>query len=151
MKKLLVIMGIICSPILYAQQVKQAQVPKAVKEAFDKHYPGTKARWEKEKENYEAGFKFSGKSMSVVINKSGTIVETETDIAITALPVAAVTYIRQNYKVQKIKEAASIVDANGVITYEAEIKNMDLIFDAAGRFLRAKNHNKEDKEDSDRK
>ena len=40
----------------YAQKVKAAEVPAAVKDAFAKKYPGAKAEWEKEDGNYEAEF-----------------------------------------------------------------------------------------------
>ncbi len=35
-----------------------------------------------------------------------------------------------------MKEAAKITDAHGVVTYEAEVKGMDLLFDSAGKFLK---------------
>jgi ABC-type glycerol-3-phosphate transport system substrate-binding protein len=34
----------------------QVKIPDAVKNAFQKEYPGTKVKWEKEGGNYEAGF-----------------------------------------------------------------------------------------------
>src|SRR5689334_10014438 len=80
MKKIVLLSATFLSGlIVYAQKVKEAQVPAAVKSAFQKQYPNTKATWEKEKSNYEVTFKRSGADMSVVINNTGTIVETETD------------------------------------------------------------------------
>ena len=48
----------------------------------------------------------------------------------------AADYIGKNYAGQKIKEAAKIVDSKKVTTYEAEVKEGDLIFDANGKFLK---------------
>src|SRR5689334_19996007 len=80
-----VVLGVIA---LYAcgQKLNESQVPAAVKAAFQKQYPSAKASWDKEDANYEANFKKDGKAMSAVIDKNGTIVETETDIPVTGLP-----------------------------------------------------------------
>jgi len=42
----------------------------------------------------------------------------------------------KNIRAKKIKEAAKITDAKGVVTYEAEVTGKDLIFDASGKFLK---------------
>jgi uncharacterized lipoprotein NlpE involved in copper resistance len=119
-----------------AQKLKESQVPSATRSAFQKQYPGTAAKWEKEAGNYEVNFKHGGKTMSAVIDKNGTIVETETDIAVTELPQSAREYVRQHYKGSTIKEAAQIVKQNGEVNYEAEVKGKDVIFDANGKFLK---------------
>lgn len=127
-----------------AQKIKETTVPPAVRNAFEKKYPATKAKWEKEKEGFEASFKQGEKDMSVIINKNGTIIETETGIAVSALPAAVTDYVKQHYKGTKINEAAVITDAKGVVTYEAEIKGKDLLFDSNGKFIKAVVHGKED-------
>jgi hypothetical protein len=66
--------------------------------------------------------------MSAVIDKNGTIVETETDIPVTDLPKSAQDYMKKNYPATKIEEAAKIVKANGDINYEAEVHHKDVIF-----------------------
>jgi hypothetical protein len=56
------------------------------------------------------------------------------------MPAKALSYIAANYPKTKIKEAAKITDNKNVVTYEAEVKidgkNMDMIFDVAGKFLK---------------
>jgi hypothetical protein len=47
-------------------------------------------------------------------------------------------YIKQNFPNEKIKEIAKITNANGMITYEAEIKGTDYIFDAQGNLISKK-------------
>jgi biopolymer transport protein ExbD len=119
-----------------AQQIKDTQVPAAVKASFTKTYPATKAGWEIEGGVYEASFKKDGKSMSVMIDKGGNITETETDIPVSQLPKAVTAYLQQHYKGAKIKEAARIVKADGQINYEGEVNNKDVVFDSNGNFIR---------------
>jgi len=118
------------------QKIKESEVPAAVKSAFEKQYPGIKSNWEKEGKNYEVNFKQENKSMSAVIDKNGTILETETDIAITDLPQGARDYVKDHYKGAKIKEASKIVKSTGELSYEALVNGTDVIFDATGKFMR---------------
>ncbi len=119
-----------------AQKLDVAKVPSAVKTSFEKKYPGVAAKWEKENGNYEVNFKQEGTTMSVLIDPKGTIVETETDIKITELPVAVLSYIKEHYKGKTIKEGAKITKADGTVNYEAEVAGTDVIFDANGKFIR---------------
>jgi len=138
MKKLFIIVFVTGAIALSAsgQKLKESQVPAEVKAAFQKQYPSATASWDKEDANYEANFKQSGKAMSALIDKNGTIVETETDIPVTDLPKAAQDYMKKNYPGTKIEEAAKIVKANGDINYEAEVHHKDVIFDANGKFIK---------------
>jgi hypothetical protein len=119
-----------------SQKLNESQVPLAAKKAFDKNYPLAKASWGREGMNYEANFKQDGKTMSVVIDRSGTIVETETSISVTDLPKAVQDYMKKNYPGVKIEEAARIVKANGDINYEAEVHHKDIVFDVTGKFIK---------------
>ena len=118
------------------QKLNESQVPTAVKASFQKQYPNVKAGWEKEGKNYEVNFKQDGKTMSSVIDKTGTILETETDIAIGDLPASAQAYVKSHYSGAKIKEASKIVKANGEINYEALVNGKDVMFDTNGKFIK---------------
>lgn len=131
-----------------SQELNADKVPSSVKTSFAKAHPNVKGKWEKEKENYEVTFKEKGKEMSCVINASGAITETETEISSKELPQPAKDYISKNYPGKKIKEAAKIVNANGTVEYEAEVADYDLIFDTKGAFVRADKKSEED-EDKD--
>lgn len=120
-----------------AQKLNAGKVPAAVKASFKKDFPGISTNWEKEKANYEANFKQNGNTMSALYDANGNKTETEMDIKVAALPVAVTAYIAQNYKGEKIKEAAIITKANGEVNYEAEVKGMDLIFTKEGKFIKA--------------
>jgi hypothetical protein len=46
------------------------------------------------------------------------------------------SYIKTNYKDKKIRESAKITNSTGVVTYEAEVDDKDVIFDSNGKFLK---------------
>lgn len=120
-----------------AQKISKKEVPPVLKSALQKHYPDAKQlKWEKENANYEAEFEIEKSAYSVLMDASGNILETEIEININALPVNVKDYISKTYPRKKITEVAKITDSNGVITYEAEVNRMDLIFDNSGKFLK---------------
>ena len=137
MKKTIVIGFMLVSIAAQAQKINASKVPASVRETFIKNFPGIKeVRWEKEKGNFEANFKENGGKMSALFDEKGNWLETETAIETSALPAGAQEYIAQNYKGVKVKEAAKLKMANGDNDFEAEVKGMDLIFDANGKFLK---------------
>jgi hypothetical protein len=120
-----------------AQKLKEAAVPEPVKATFAKHYAAVKnAKWEKENGNYEAEFENNKVTTSVVIDKTGALLETETTIAESALPKKAQEYLAKNLSGKKIKETAQIVNVKGAVTYEAEVAGADYLFDANGDFMK---------------
>lgn len=127
----------------YAQKLDAKKVPQAVKDAFKKAHPGSTVSWEREDANYEANFTEGGKTMSCVINKQGTILETESPIKASELPSAATTYMSQHFKGKKWKEVAKIVKANGEVNYEVNA-GTDVLFDANGNHLEKKEKKERD-------
>ena len=123
--------AILCGNTASAQHAQN--VPPAVKAAFNKEYSkATNVKWDKEDGKYEASFHFNNHNMSVLYDDKGSVTETETAIPIDALPKAAKQYASSK---GTIKDAAKIVDANGVLQYEAEVNHKDLIFDSKGTFV----------------
>lgn len=123
--------------IANAQKIKETDVPAPVKAVFAKQYPSAKAKqWEKEKANYEVAFDFNKVEMSLLIDEKGDVMETETEIKASELSKTIVDYCEKNYVGKKIAEASKIVDSKGVVTYEAEINKVDLLFDADGKFIK---------------
>ena len=57
-------------------------------------------------------------------------------IPISGLPAGAAAYVGTHYSGARISEAARVRDARGQTTYEAEVKGKDLVFDAAGNFIK---------------
>lgn len=120
-----------------AQKMQDKDVPAIIKSAFQKQYPDAKeVKWEKENGNYEAEFELKETEHSALFDTSGNIIESEVEISSDTLPANAKEYVSKNYSGQKIKEAAKITDAKGTVTYEAEIKGKDLIFDSNGNFIK---------------
>jgi hypothetical protein len=140
MKSIFIGLFIACLLVQPAIAQQKKAVSQTVKDAFAKSYAGaTKVKWEREDGQYEVSFLFNGRSMSVVYENNGTVVETETVIAVSELPKAAWQYALAK---GTIKEASKIIKANGSLQYEAEVKHKDLLFDEKGNFI----GEKEDKE-----
>lgn len=138
MKHVMIMMAAGLISVSALAQIKQdKEIPASVKTAFQKAHPEAKAvKWEKEGDHFEVEFKQEKLEQSVVLDAQGNILETEVEIAVSELPKKASDYVSEHYKGQVLKEAARITDAKGTVTYEAEIKGKDLIFDAAGAFLK---------------
>jgi len=124
-----------------AQRVKT--VPAPVAAALKSKYPqAIKVTWEKEKGNFEANWGGrSGEDMSVMFTPTGTFVEQVEATRPVALPAMANTYIKTHYAGKKVTEAGKVTDAVGKITYEAEIKGMEVVFDDKGKFIKAGKEN----------
>lgn len=139
MKKYLFLLLLFASGnYVQAQKCKAKDVPAAVMDAFKMEYPTVKkAWWGKDSLHYHAGF-FNGKAPgSVTYDITGKKVITEMQVLIEDLPLRIRDYVQKNYPGEIYKEAAQITDAAGIITYEVEVKDMDLIFDATGNFIQA--------------
>jgi hypothetical protein len=125
-----------CS-VANAQQLKEAEVPKAVKEAQQQNFPGSKVtKWEKEGNNYEAEFMVQKVETSADFDANGTMLSTETEIKVTELPQNITDYFTKNKPGKKIKEASKIILTTGDLNYEAEVEGMDYIFDTNGNLLK---------------
>jgi len=85
-----------CTVLISAQNLKESEVPSSAKAAFNKKYPDTHARWEKEKDNYEVTFEKDGKTMPAAISKTGNIIETETGLNVNKLPPDIQSYLKTN-------------------------------------------------------
>ncbi len=129
-----VLMAVVYS--VNAQKLKESDVPAAVKTAFTAMFPDTKhIKWEMENNKYEGEFKVNSVESSALFEASGTYLQIETEIPVSSLPEAVREYVSKNLAGQKIKEAAKITDANGVITFEAEVGGTDYLFDSNGGFI----------------
>ncbi len=134
---LITLLAMLMASLGFGQKLQDKNVPANVKSAFQKKYPTAKAvKWDKEGNNYEASFDLSKLDNSVVIDIQGTIVETEVEIELRELPAGIIEYIKLHYAGKQAKESAKITDAKGTITYEVEVKGMDLIFDSNGKFIK---------------
>lgn len=122
-----------------AQRIKAQEVPQAVKQGLLQHFGVKDADWDKEGENYEAGFEQKGREISIVFDGNGRVLETEREIDKKELPSPVLESLNRDYKDFKIEEIARI-ESNGLFTYEAEVEReeqtLELLFDAQGKLLK---------------
>jgi Putative beta-lactamase-inhibitor-like, PepSY-like len=149
MKTLLSLMVILwLASCTSAQSVKEDKVPVAVVSAFHKLYSAVKNySWEMEDGNYEAEMDHGKMKASAVFDAAGNLMMTEKDMAVSELPPGCADYVSKNYPGIAIKEAAEITSAKGVKTYEAEVKGVDLIFDANGNYAGQENDDEQEEDD----
>ncbi|MGO4821246.1 MULTISPECIES: PepSY-like domain-containing protein [unclassified Flavobacterium] len=138
MKNLAVLsIALLVTSLTFAQKTSEKEIPPVVKAAFQKHYPTIKkAKWDKEQDKFEASFDLNKTDNSVLFDKQGNILETEAEIKTSQLPKTVLDYVKIHYKDASIKEAAKITNHNGQLTYEVEIKKMDILFDQNGKFIK---------------
>jgi hypothetical protein len=124
--------------LVNAQNLKESQVPAAVKSALKKKYADAKnVQWEKEKGNFEANW--GGKSKednSVQFTANGDFIEIVKAIPVSQLSAPVLSYVKAHYKGAKITEAGKVTDARGKLSYEAEVNKKDIIFDEKGNFIK---------------
>ncbi len=120
-----------------AQKISSSKVPAAAREAFAKANPAVQHPvWEKENGNFEGNWKEGGMDHSAMFTPEGQFAGSETDISPMKLPRAAREYVTKNLHAA-IKEASINKDAQGTITYEADLKGKAYIFDEKGDFIKA--------------
>jgi hypothetical protein len=151
MKKIAVLWALVLfSTVSFAQQMNDTDIPSAVRDSFQKLYSGLNdVDWEMEGGNYEAEFDLKKTETSVIFDAQGNLLETESEIKTSHLPDGAVKYIEANYAGEKIREAAKITDAKGIIFYEADVKGKDLIFDSNGNYVSNEAEDEESEEEDD--
>jgi len=111
--------------------------PSAIKTAFTKAFDNVSdVKWEKEGKSYEVSFVQNANKMSALIDMKGNILETETELKISSLSLQIINYIKDHYKGKALIGAAKIINAAGILNYEAAIKGKDILFDANGTFLK---------------
>lgn len=140
MKKLILVLAIAgISAHVQAQKVKTSSVPVAVTTAFNKSHQTVKeVEWSlKDGNNYEAEYKEGKVEMFTKYDASGNLMETKMEIAGSELPAPVMSYIKQNYKEDEVKKAFKITDSYSTVTYKAKVKDMILLFDSNGTFIKS--------------
>jgi hypothetical protein len=148
MKTTLVTLGMVLAITQgIAQKISTKDVPVNVKNSLEKNYAVKDVDWDKEGANYEASFEQKGTDISIVLDGSGSVLETEREIRKSELPSAIHDLLKKDYAAFEIEETAKI-ESKGEIAYEVEVEKgketFDLIFDVNGKLL--KKLSKEDEE-----
>ena len=120
------------------KKISEAAVPQVVKSKFVALYPSAKVEyWSMEGANYVAEFMDQKKEMTVFIAPDAKTYKTEMRIHPSELPKEAKEYIAKHFPGKKITDAVTSNDGEGNRIYEAEVSEVDLIFDAKGKFLKS--------------
>lgn len=151
MKVILVSLAFLAFTIMSCKPAEEKiNIPEAVKAKFTSMYPKAEhAEWEMEDGNYEASFKENKMETSVILSPDGNVVETESSIDATMLPQPINDYVTAQLGGKKISSAAKIVNATGLVSYEAEIDGTDYLFDANGQFTGKEEEDQGKEEDKD--
>lgn len=138
----------------FSNTAKEASVvvPAAVKQAFLKTFPkATNTEWGIEKPGeFEAEFKLNNVATSALFNKNGALLETETGMTLSTLPVAVKATLTKSFVGFKLQEIEKTT-VKGVASFEMIAakgkENFELVFDLNGKLLKKEVVKKEDKED----
>jgi len=148
---LLSLVILICLGCKPSEPQTQVEVPAAVQSTFNSLYPDVKkVTWEKEGTRYGADFDLNGVETEVQFFEDGNLFMTESEIPVIELPTKVTDYFNQSMPGKKITEASKLVTVEGIVSYEAEVDDVDYIFDSLGLFAgRAEEDQgeKEEKED----
>lgn len=138
MKKLILLIAIVFMiSSSYAQVLTLTDVPANISKVFVKSHPKvTTVEWAKAGDNFKANYVVDSTDRSVTYNVKGKLIETEKQISVASLPTLAIKYVNENYKDAYIKRSSQITNANGKVTYRVVIKDVVLMFDSNGKYLK---------------
>ena len=146
-------------PVVHAdeEKVPLKDVPQVVLDAVKAKFPGAELTGaEKEVEDgttsYEVALKDKGRKIEVTVTAQGSILETETDVAVGDLPTAVSSAIKAKYPKGTIKEAEAITrikEGKETRSYEVVVatggkKSLEIKVSPEGKILKS-----EDAEDED--
>lgn len=121
------------------KKLETSSIPAAVTTAFNQSHQTVKdVEWRLvDGNNYLAEFDEGKTDMYLNYDAKGNLTETKMEIAGASLPAPVMTYVKQNYKEDEVRKAYKMTDADGVVTYKAKVKDMHLLFDADGTFIKS--------------
>lgn len=101
-------------------ELKTFQVPSAVQSAFNSRFPGQAAKWELDRNLYNAEFWKNGQEVDAWFQTDGTWIRTETDV-VGPLPDAVQAYLTTHYPTYVLDDADWIETPAGSY-YELELE-----------------------------
>ena len=121
-------------------QSESVTPPAAVLRSFtDTHPTVDQVRWTADGDNFESEFEIDGRRGSVVYDRSGKALESESEIAVSSLVPSIAKYIGSNYDGYHITLAERTVSDEGT-TFEVRVDKsgddaLELVFSDTGSFL----------------
>lgn len=121
-----------------AQKLEIRDVPLAVRMAFKSANPTVvNPEWRKEKTNYSAKCTVNKTPRTYTYTKTGTLIVHDGKVAIATLPAGVKQYLDKNYPNAAVDKVLKITKPDGTVTYNVEVSNTDLFFDANGKFIKS--------------
>lgn len=106
--------------------------PSPVQQAFDRNYPGVKAKWQEQPYGYEAVFSKGGMEYEAEYSRTGQWLETEYEVEENQFSAIVLQRVRQQYPGYAITKREIELTPNGTF-YEVEIESggqeLELYFD----------------------
>lgn len=121
----------------HAQDIKEKDVPQAVISALSQKYAGvTNTEWEREGDNFEAEFDMEGTEQTVLLNPSGEILMTKSDVLLNDLPQPIKSALDQKYKDMPVDDTEQL-EKEGQTFYQLEVEengtDRRLVFSSDGQ------------------
>lgn len=87
-------------------------------------------------DNYRANYVVDSTDRLATYTAAGKVIETEKQISVAALPTLAIKYVNENFKDGYVKRSTEITSSKGKVTYSVKIKDVVLVFDSNGKYLK---------------
>jgi uncharacterized membrane protein YkoI len=158
MKKIMLLsVACLVAGLADAQKLKSSEVPAAVTAAFAKNFPKAKeVKWSKEgTSEFEAEFEIAELEQAANFDKTGKLLETETEIKKSELPQAIQAAIAKEFAGFTLDEPEKVEIPGKALLYEMELKKdkvkYEVQFSADGKVvkkeeMKAKKKEKEGKD-----
>jgi len=143
MKKLIVLLAAAAFALQVNAQTEPEKItdkdlPTSVSGIFTKTHPNAKmVSWKKKDGKYAAEYDENSTKTWSIYDASGKLVETKVKIKESEAPQSVVDYANKNYKDVMNKDYFKITDAKGSVTYGVKVKDVKLIFDSKGNYIKA--------------
>jgi hypothetical protein len=112
--------------LAFSQELTPASVPNAVRTNFTKQFPSaTMIKYEREQGIYKVSFLNQAKSCVVEYNTSGNLLETEIEVAPTALPKVVSSSASKNFPGYTIVTAVRREAPDKGVCFEMDLKKND--------------------------
>lgn len=137
MKKLFLLATLLLtiSPI-FAQTLKDSEVPKPVIKTFTAKYPKAEGtEWTKNKELYEAKVMVDSNTVVASYDEKGNWIQTLTSQAFSNLPITVIVTVATKLEGQRISDSFKLEEANGKITYKVFVNDLEYVLGESGNII----------------
>lgn len=137
MKKLFLLATLLLtiSPI-FAQTLKDSEVPKPVIKTFTAKYPKAEGtEWTKNKEMYEAKVMVDSNTVVASYDEKGNWIQTLTSQAFSNLPITVIVTVATKLEGQRISDSFKLEEANGKITYKVFVNDLEYVLGESGNII----------------